>query len=36
MRGTIREGNRDTPMVEEQNGEWGTFVEELSNFLAGI
>ena len=36
MRGAIREGNGDAPMVEQRNGKWGTFIEKLSNFLAGI
>ena len=36
MRGTIREGNGDAPMIEQRNGKWGTLIEKLSNFLAGI
>ena len=36
MRGTIEEGNGDAPVVVEHNGEGGTFIEKLSNFLAGI
>ena len=36
MRGTIREGNGDAPMIEQRNGKWRTFIEKLSNFLAGI